>query len=45
MKELITMLAAGIFFTAFQKKNKEIIKDDLITQEKIIIPGQECSTA
>jgi len=45
MKKLITLIAAGIFFTACQKKNNETIKDDLTTQEKIIIPGEESPMA
>ena len=39
MKKLITLMTAAIFFSACQKNNIGIAKDDLSTQEKIIIPA------
>jgi hypothetical protein len=45
MKKLITLIAAGIIFSACQKNHDGSCKDQLTTQEKIIIPTGENSTA
>ena len=43
MKKLITLIGTGIFFSACQKNNNESVKDQLTTQEKIVIPTEESS--
>jgi uncharacterized lipoprotein YajG len=40
MKKLITILAATIFFSSCQKDSNDNPKDELVTQEKIIIPKE-----
>lgn len=45
MKKLIAMIAAGIFLSACQKNNHESFKDELTTQEKIVIPADENAIA
>lgn len=41
MKKLITLIAAGILFSACQKSNNESFKDQLTTHEKINIPAEQ----
>ena len=41
MKKLIAIIAAGILISACQKNNNESFKDQLTTQEKIVIPAEE----
>jgi hypothetical protein len=38
MKKLTTIIAAGILFSACQKNNDQVSKDELTTEEKIVIP-------
>ena len=39
MKKLTTILLAGILFSACQKNSNESFKDQLTTEEKIVIPA------
>ena len=41
MKKLTTILLAGILFSACQKNSNESFKDQLTTEEKIVIPAEE----
>lgn len=43
MKKLTTLIAAGILFSACQKSNDHVSKDQLNTQGKIVIPTDENS--
>ncbi|HET9745507.1 MAG TPA: hypothetical protein VFP97_07340 [Chitinophagaceae bacterium] len=45
MKKLIAIMAAGILLSACHKNNHESFKDELTTQEKIVIPAEENSIA
>lgn len=45
MKKLTILIAAGIFFSACQKNNNDVGKDQLTTHEKIAIPADQNSTA
>lgn len=41
MKKLITLITAGILFSACQKNYDRVNKDELTTQEKLVIPTKE----
>jgi hypothetical protein len=45
MKKLIIIIVVGILFLACQKNNNGSFRDDLTTQEKIIIPADESFVA
>ena len=45
MKKLITLITAAVIFTACKKNNHGIIKDELTSQEKIIIPMDESNNS
>lgn len=45
MKKLTAILATGLLLTACQKNNSESFKDQLASQEKILIPAEGSSVA